>query len=397
LITHAVAGQEPPAEVAVRADIRVECISDFEAFLELEPVWNELVSAIRPDHPFFEYDWVKTWWECFGAGSSLQILVLKAGDRPIAIAPLILTPLRWSGVRVRRLGFLYNAHVPRADFLIAERHAEVYQAIWNYISHKGGWDLLQLCQLVEGSATLDATSRLAEATGCPTGVWPSDVSPYTPLAQSWAEYFNGLTAKHRSNLRNRFKRLGAVGEVEVETVASAADMEDAMEAGLTLEAAAWKGKARTAISSDEKVSRFYSMLATRAARHGWMRLHFLRAGHVRVAFDYSLCYGNKMHLLKLGYDPAYAPFSPSNLLLCKVLEGAFEEGLSEYDLLGANVEWKRSWTNQARPYYWLFVFAPGFKGRLLHLVKFRLLPLLDRGRLRPLREWLLCMNAKRKS
>ena len=39
----------------------------------------------------------------------------------MAIAPLILTPIRMWGIKVRRLGFFYNAHVPRADFLIAQR------------------------------------------------------------------------------------------------------------------------------------------------------------------------------------------------------------------------------------------------------------------------------------
>ena len=69
-----------------------------------------------------------------------------------------------------------------------------------------------------------------------------------------------------------------------------------MEAGLRLEAAAWKGKARTAISCDADVARFYSTLAQRAAERGWMRLHFLQAPQ-RVAFDYSLAYRNRIQLL----------------------------------------------------------------------------------------------------
>jgi CelD/BcsL family acetyltransferase involved in cellulose biosynthesis len=155
-----------------------------------------------------------------------------------------------------------------------------------------------------------------------------------------------------------------------------------------LEAAAWKGESRTAIQCDAAVSRFYSVLAERAAERGWLHLHFLRAGDARVAFDYSLTYKNRIHLLKVGYDPAFAPFSPSNLLLCKVLERAFKQGLTEYDFLGGDAGWKQNWAKQVRQHYWLFVFSSDFKGRFLHLIKFRLIPMLKRPSFRRVRGYL---------
>src|ERR1039457_7586113 len=96
-------------EAAVHAAIRIEAITGRQAFLDLEPVWNEVAEAAGLDHPFLEYAWVRTWWESFGAGSTLHVLVLWAGDRPIAIAPLILTPIRMWGIKVRRLGFFYRS------------------------------------------------------------------------------------------------------------------------------------------------------------------------------------------------------------------------------------------------------------------------------------------------
>jgi CelD/BcsL family acetyltransferase involved in cellulose biosynthesis len=376
---------EPVEKAAVHAAIRIEAITGPQSFLDLEPVWNEVAEAAGLDHPFLEYAWVRTWWEAFGAGSTLHVLVLWAGDRPIAIAPLILTPVRMWGIKVRRLGFFYNAHVPRADFLIAERREEVYRAIWDYLSRNPFWDLLQLCQLPEGCPTLAEIPKLAAAARCRTGVWTSEASPYVPLRPSWDEYFDGLAAKHRSNLRNRFKRLKAEGPVEMETIASAEGLAEGVDAGLRLEAAAWKGEAETAIRCDGATSRFYSTLAGRAADHGWLGLHFLRAGETRIAFDYSLSYKNRIHLLKLGYDPAYARFSPSNLLLCLVLQNAFEQGVAEYDFLGADADWKLSWARQVKRHFWLFVFPDTFKGRFLHRIKFQLVPLLKRAGLRHVR------------
>jgi len=384
-MTSYVATSASPGEVTAPAEIRVETISDYQDFLDLEPVWNEVAEAAGLDHPFLEHAWVRTWWECFGAGSTLQILVLKAGDQTVAIAPLILTSIRMWGIRVRRLGFFYNAHVPRADFLIAQRPQEAYRAIWSHLRGRRDWDLLQLCQLPEGSATLETIPALACLDSCPIVTWMSGDSPYLPLGASWKQYFDGLAVKHRANLRNRLKRLNAIGPVEIETISSGESLIDALDAGLKLEAASWKGEAGTAISCNPDLSKFYSTLAGRAAEHGWMRLNFLQAGLQRVAFDYSLCYKNRIHLLKSGYDPTYAPHSPSNLLLSLALQNAFERGVSEYDLLGDSAGWKSEWTKHSRPHYWLFIFSDTFKGRFLHLIKSRLVPLLKRDSMQRLR------------
>lgn len=383
-----------PGPVLAPAKIRVETISDYQAFLDLEPVWNQVAEAAGLDHPFLEHAWVRTWWECFGGGSTLQILVLKAGDQTVAIAPLILTRIRMWGIKVRRLGFFYNAHVPRADFLVAQRPEEAYRAIWGHLHRSRGWDLLQLCQLPEGSATLDAISAMAGLDDCQIVTWLSGASPYLPLGEPWSQYFNRLTSKHRANLRNRLKRLSAIGPVEVETVTSGERLANALEAGLKLEAAAWKGEAHTAISCNPHVSKFYSLLAERTAERGWLRLNFLQAGGSRVAFDYSLFYRNRVHLLKLGYDPAYAPYSPSNLLISLVLQSAFEREAREYDFLGDSADWKLQWTKDSRPHYWLFVFSNTFKGHLLHFVKSWLVPFLKRDSLQPLRNFVLRLAAR---
>jgi hypothetical protein len=305
--------------------------------------------------------------------------VLKAGNQPIAIAPLIFTSIRIWGIKVRRLGFFYNAHVPRADFIIAQRSREAYRIIWDHIYRNCSWDLLQFCQLPEGSLTLEEIPRLAAKDGCQTGVWLSGASPYQPLCTSWKEYFDNLAAKHRSNLRNRFKRLRSLGPVEMELVTSDENLADVLETGLQLEAASWKGEAHTAISSDPDVSRFYSKLAWLAARHGWLFLHFLNAGTDRIAFHYCLSYKNRIYRLKSGYDPAYARYSPSNLLESLALQNAFEQRMAEYEFLGESDDWKLQWAKQNKPHYWLFICSHTITGRLLYFMKFRLAPVLKKA------------------
>jgi CelD/BcsL family acetyltransferase involved in cellulose biosynthesis len=342
----------------------------------LEPVWDSVLRRAVIHHPFLEYAWARTWWECFRHGSRLNILVVLANEEPIAIAPLILTSSRMWGIRVRRLSFLYSDHVPRADFIVAEGHEEAYAAIWNHLRQAGGWDLLQLCQLSEDSPTQDHLRALAAQDGCRTGIWESSLSPYIELSGGRAAYEQGLASKHKSNLRNRLKRLHHMGPVEIETIETSERAAEALDEGFRLEAAAWKRNAGTAIACDPEIARFYRLFARRAAQAGWLRLNFLRVGASRIAFDYSLVYQDRVFLLKIGYDPAFSQYSPSNLLLSLALQRAFDNNFTEYDFLGDQADWKRCWAKDVRRHVWLYIFPGTRKSRLLYLLKFGLVPLI---------------------
>lgn len=360
-------------------ELKVEIISAYNSFLKLEQIWNRLVEEAGIDHPFLNYEWMRTWWECFGAGKELHILVVKEGGEVIAIAPLILSCERIYGFKVRCLRSLYNLHTPRCSFIVTRRPEEAYRAVWQSLaSQKRLWDVLELHQLPAGSRTLEELLRLAAENGFLTGLWRSEDSPYVPLIGTWEDYFNKLDGKHRSNLRNRLKRLSKLGQVELEEISSPAELDGALDDSFRLEAAGWKGEAGTAISCHPELRCFYTSLAKRAAQHGWLRLHFLTVNGRRIASGYSLCHKNKLYLLKPGYDPQYAPYSPFNLLCYSVLRDAFQRALAEYDFLGDVAEWKMEWTKETRPHYWLYVFPNALYGRVLYLAKFQLVPRLRR-------------------
>lgn len=369
-------------ERAVAAPLSVETVSDWHSFLDLAPVWNHLVAEAGIDHPFLTHEWVREWWESFGADKKLHILVVRAGQDPIAIAPLMLSSARMYGLRVRRLEFIHNVHTPRFDFVVTRRSEETYRAIWGYLlSQKAKWDVLEMRDLPTASQTLKEFPRLAVEGGFLIGIWPSANSPYVPLQGTWDGYFKGLRSHHRSNMRNRLKRLEQLGQVGMEILSHGEQLQGALEEGLRIEAAAWKGKAGSAISSRAELRHFYKSLAERAAQRGWLRLHFLNVNGQRIAFAYSLCYENKLYVLKIGYDPSFAPYSPCNLLTYMALGNAFEVGLAEYDILGVDDKWKLDWTKEVRPHCWMFVFSDGLRARVLHWAKFQLIPRLKQQRL----------------
>lgn len=363
------------------AGYQIETLEDFDSFLRIEPAWNELLERSGIPFPFVTHEWVRTWIEQFGAGHRIHVLLVKAGRTVVAIAPLVLRRGWMYGLPVTRLQSIQNVYTERFDFIIDGPLDGIYRAIWNHlVTRSPRWDVLELRQLPSDSPTLAHLTRLAAADRHPSDRWHSCDSPYIAVTGSWEGYRGTLARKHLSNLRNRLGRLGRMGRIEVEVIERPEHAMAALEEGWTLEAAAWKGEAGTAIRCLPRVRAFYQEFATRAARRGWLRLYFLRVDGRRIAFCYGLCFRNRTFKLKPGYDPRYASCSPSTVLTSMMIEEAFRHGREEIDFLGVNDRWKQSWTPTTRSHEWLFVFRPGLRPRLARWAKFRLAPALRAAR-----------------
>ena len=361
--------------------ITTEIVTDYDAFVRLEPEWNEAVRRAQVPHPFLLHEWFRTWWDCFGAHRRLHIVVVRNGDEIAAIAPLMTELVHMYRLPIRRLDLLHNDHTPRADFVIADAPSVAYPGIWNALyDSRDQWDLLQLSRLPEDSPTRMAMASLAYRDGCATGTWRGDVSPYLTLSGTWERYHASLPAKFRSNLRNRLTRLRAFGEPALEVLDDPAAIAAAREDALRLEASGWKDTAGTSIGSDPAVQQFYRLLAERAAERGWLRLMFLTVGGRRIATSYGSCFDGRLFLFKTGYDPEYATCSPFKLLTFLATERAFAEGLREIDFLGDAEPWKLEWTETSRAHEWLFVFGHSVRARLLQSLKFQVVPELRRWR-----------------
>jgi CelD/BcsL family acetyltransferase involved in cellulose biosynthesis len=281
---------------------------------------------------------------------------------------------------VRRLAFVADVHTPMFDVLAADRKEEAFSVLVEKLAaDRNRWDVAQLSQIPLESPTLEMLPRLAREAGLEAGIWSAPAAPYISMTGGWDRYLASLSSGHRGNLRNRRRRLEAMGPVAMETV-SEGDLVTALDDGFRIEAAAWKGANSTAISSQPDVAKFYRRLAERASKLGWLDLKFLTVGGRRAAFGYSLLFKKRLFVLKEGYDPLYADGSPFLLLFGMMLEDAHRRGLDSVELLGEEEPWKARWTSTAREHRWLFLFGDRHRARLLHALKFGVLP-----RLRPSR------------
>jgi CelD/BcsL family acetyltransferase involved in cellulose biosynthesis len=354
---------------------QIEVIRDSDRFNSISAEWDRLVDDWGVDRVFLSHTWFRTWWEAFGKNNELFIVTVRSSGRLVAAAPMMRTSASVYGFKAKALHAIYNPHTPRFDFIVGDRQDQrLYQAIWSAFLEHSDCDMIALAQVPMESETIQSMEKLAKHDRWLTGQWTAPAAPYIRLGCDYATFFQSLRSSSRFTLTKRHARLNKVEPVEVEVVADAGHVEEAMRDGLRIEAAGWKGRQGTAMLSDPIVAEFYTRLAHREAELGQLRLTFLRAGGRRISFNYLLEKKNKLYAVKIGYDPQYHAYSPGNMLLNLILKDACDRGIYEYDLLGGADEWKFEWTKESREHRWLFLFRNRLRSRALHHLKFGVVP-----------------------
>jgi CelD/BcsL family acetyltransferase involved in cellulose biosynthesis len=174
--------------------------------------------------------------------------------------------------------------------------------------------------------------------------------PYVDVSGGdFGAYLAGLGRKHRKEAGRLRRKLEAEGELTFEFADGSERLDELLEEGFAIEGSGWKTEAGSAINSDPATRRFYTAIARWAARHGWLRLAFLRLDGRAVAFDYCLDSGGSFYALKGGYDTGYRKLGPGTVLTYESIERAFSDpGLRSYEFLGDADDYKLAWTTTTR-------------------------------------------------
>lgn len=328
--------------------------------------WDELASHQPESGPFTDVAWVSSWIEAYRPGEALMLCGWEGG-RLVGLAALQHVKERWAGRNVAVLQSLTNVGSPRFEFLSRAGGHAVEAGLWRELYAAGRWDVVRLDHVPVGSPTLTAALEVGREQGWTPVVEPTFESPWRSLGRPWDE---GLSRKFRANLRNRERRLEALGRVTFEVVNGAGQQGCALERFYELEASGWKAEAGTAIVLQGTVKAFYDRLVDRAAEHTWIPI--LGVGDRPVAAQLVRVHGRTMFILKTGYHPDFAPYAPGQLVTARLIRYGIERGMEALDFLGDNMTWKADWAPRLRPHFRLLVFAPRASGRYAYWSRYGL-------------------------
>lgn len=127
----------------------------------------------------------------------------------------------------------------------------------------------------------------------------------------------------RKKLRQEWKRLSALGTVDVVNDRTLDGARQAFESFLVLEKASWKGAKGTALLSDSHDAAFVRRLFQNLAAQGNASVALLRVNGVAISAQVLMYCGTTAYTWKTAFDAKYSKYSPGALLIDKITDELF--------------------------------------------------------------------------
>jgi CelD/BcsL family acetyltransferase involved in cellulose biosynthesis len=308
--------------------VSVEWIDDPVAFAMDD--WPSLLQA-DPDATLFHGPrFLKPYWEEFGAGR-LSIAVVRAGDRPSAVAPFEVDEgmLRFLG------GFDVTDYMGPVG-IPGERQPAANE-LMAAVATRGDWERADLGGLPEDGAWLEGLRNAARDAGLAPDVGLDAVAPCLPLPASFDEYLATLPGKARHEVRRKDRRLREafpdVRLVDASTATIGADLDRFVD----LHRSSPGEKGRFMVPGMEL---FFRRLAHALVPEATLRLAFLETGGRRIAGAIGFRDGAAFRLYNSAYDHDAAALAPGMVLVAELVRSAIEEGHRSFDFLKGDLSYK---------------------------------------------------------
>ena len=127
-----------------------------------------------------------------------------------------------------------------------------------------------------------------------------------------------LRSHHYREFRRLKRRLAELGQLEHVVARGPDEIRHAIESFLTLEAAGWKGRERTAMAIDRYRAAFAREAVHRLAEHDMCRIHSLTLDGRTIACLIVFVEAGVAYTWKTAYDETLAIYSPGTLLMIEV-------------------------------------------------------------------------------
>lgn len=347
----------------MRAPWQFEVAAAADVLPTLRDEWQALLGRQTMAVPFQSPAWLAAYLQ-HGADdpAAVQLVTARQDGRLVAVLPLEIHQRRLGPLRVRQASLLHSPHMPLADITAAPDGAAMWPALRDWLLKGSG---LRCVRLDLPGVSQDATlGAWLQAVPSDHRCVPTGEAARIDARIDYDSLIKGVSSKHRSNLSRSIKRAEAIGPLRFATFTGAELLTTGWPLLLEIEASGWKGRAGTAIGSDEGLQRFYREAIEGLDRVGQCRIGVLWFGDVPAAAGLFLTAGRVLYCHKLGYREEWANMSPGHLLTRQMLQEACADPSLDALSLVLHPAWCDVWRPELTPVAHHSLFAPTLLGRL---------------------------------
>lgn len=347
---------------------RFEVISELSALERISSEWRELYERSRSSFvmsPTWQTAWWRTMGDClvepFGKRQILAVVVRDEGGRLVGLALLCRRWASVAGVPRVRLDALGTGE-PKADevctdyftFLASPEHREaIADTFVSTLADPavGRWDDLELPVMRRDDPMVDALGKAFVARGFDVRFEPLGASRVAKLERTFDAYLAKLPQRHRYAIRRAvsdFETWAGPAGFRFERVRTEAELEAGVETLVRLHGARW---GESNIFNSERFRRFHALVMRNMVAGIDARLDlWVLSAHGR---DVAALYNIAAHGSVAHYQAGRAVDLPKGVkpgLVANIyaMKRAIDEGMSEYDFLPGDSQYKQQLSNQER-------------------------------------------------
>lgn len=308
--------------------------------LEVLDTLEDALKCLGWDHVFMLPAWLHAWWEAFGAGSTIYIRPVYAGDELVGIAPM-----RLDGDRALFIG---DPDVcDYMDFIVMPGRTEDFlDGLLRHLRADGIKHLeLDNLRLKSTAMALAARSGTGEVKG---SSMVCDVSVQIQLPAGWDAYLKSLNSRVAHEIKRKMRRLQEAGPIDYRVVENEVDLPGALDVLINLMCRSREDKAAF---MDEHRERFFRSLTEKMGEPGLVKFGLLEMDGRNVAAVMYFDYGQTTYLYNCGYDPAYGALSVGLVSKLCCIRQSIEGGKKVFDLLKGGESYKYRLGGKEMPLY----------------------------------------------
>ncbi len=312
-----------------------------ESFDSICSYWFNTRHSLRWKCVFVLPNWLKIWWDIFGAGSELYLCAVRQQEDLVGIAPLL--------VRGTKALLIGDTNVcDYLDFIVTPgRGQEFFEVLLDHL-RKQGINQLDLKPLRPDSTVFTDLSGVARERGYDVSCNREDVSLELNLPATWDQYLLMLNGKQRHEIRRKLRRLHEAADINYRVVKDVKEARAAM--GTFFDLFEQNREDKAAFMTDQMTS-FFNSLAEAMAEVNVLKLYLLELDTVPAAGVMCFDYDSTIYLYNSGYDRRFSSLSVG--VLCKVLsiKDSIQKGRKKYDFLKGAEAYKHRLGGKEVPLY----------------------------------------------
>ena len=341
----------------------MEIIRDEESFLALEPHWDGLVARNAVRTPFLRWDWVSLWWEQYRDRFQLAVGVIRdACGEPLAIAPLVIGRMSWARCGVRQLSWLGGIGEIKTEGmdLIIPKGQEAWLApvlcgVFSKLSQD--WDAVMLGEVHDESPNRDVLLRTLAACGLGKGVSRTVPCHIVSLPDNWSDYEARRKSNWRRHQRGMWKRLKEDHAMKLMLAGRDVTMDEGVKALMELHAQRFGSSSSASFMSAASQS-FHHRLIQRWLPQGRAFIPLIEAGGRLAAANYIFAEDGRAWAYQGGWNADYAGAAIGTAVESWSMQCAIGMGLSAYDFLPGDSDYKQRWADTQRKVLHMECFDP---------------------------------------